>query len=142
MSIFLIIPLIYLVIGTFLARNDYARRLAVHGSRDFSAEIDAKRGEMNSLRHSSNCWRGPTYRSRDHDCDCSHRVRWKNLRNEIVELESGHVKVTGPYPMLFAWPLLGFHGFLTGGTAKMKALSNDEYVKQLERLNEIPSLEG
>ena len=137
MLVMFLVLLVYLSVGTALSRKDYARRSLGHKSRDHSTEIAAKKSTLKYMQHRSDCWRGPTYRSTDRDCDCNKKQEWKKLHREIGELQEGHVPLRGPYHMVFGWPAIGYHAFLTGGTIKPQQLSNAEYVKQLEQLNEI-----
>ena len=137
-AIFLVL---YLSTGAVLARGDYARRLKAAGSRDIAAELVAKRRAIRDIRHSRDCWCSGQYGdNHGYACDCSHRAVWDSLRKQVVALEAGVIRVSGPYPMFFAWPAMGLHNFLTNGSVKERKGYNPALTARLER--DLLELEG
>lgn len=124
----------YLMIGSVLARRDYALRLTSANSIDHESTLAEKIAVQKGLTHTRGCWRGSLHKSTSHDCDCIHAVTWKRLDRQIAALQAGEIVVRSPYPMLFGWPLLGFHGFLTSGTVKgAPALRPKSWEAKMER---------
>lgn len=130
--------MVYLTIGTLLARRDYAQRVLAAGNRDTTAEIAAKEAQLKAIRHTNDCWRGPVYKSMDHNCDCRYSSHWNSLNRDIAALEADSIAVGSPYPMLFLWPVKGFDAFLRGGTVKTKALRSKDWEAQMEAICGFP----
>lgn len=116
--IFILIPLVYLLIGTFIARATY---------RPLSNE------RLDKLRlgeHKKHCWWGSNYGKswRTAHCDCGLVPRSDTL--------SVRRDVFNPYIVLFAYPAIGFHKFLTsGGGTKSKV--DHGLISRLEKELEI-----
>lgn len=128
--IYILIPLIYFVIGTLIARSVYTSQSL---SVDSSMSRDITR-QLENMKHGSSCYRNPSsgYYNLSRGCDCSRESEWKALTAKKREIEG---KVTNPYLVLTFWPALGFHRFITGGAAK--ALAKRPNYREIERLEEL-----
>lgn len=133
--LFIILSVIaYLAIGTMIARKTYA--LAVHESESLDREAVIKAGNdsLNQIPHSNDCWRGPRFRSSVEPCDCRNKWVWQKMNRQIERLESGKLLAPSPYPILLAWPAIGFHKFLTGGKVSSPTrLHPVDWEKKMER---------
>lgn len=134
MTFLLMYLVFHLTVGTFAARYRYAHEVHAAGTRDIGKLIKRKEAEIKAVRHAPNCWRGSRHRSVTEDCDCENAGRWKQLNRELRSLEAGTYEISSPYSMLFFWPLLGYHAFLTGGKVKATpALRPKEWEQQMEK---------
>lgn len=135
--LFILMYLVFhLTVGTLASRRQYARALHEANSQDVSAMVAQKKRKLKKMEHGEHCWRGPRHRSRSHDCDCHMSVNWRQLTDEIRRLEVSGIELPSPYPMVFFWPLLGYHAFLTGGKVKTDstpALRPKEWEQKMER---------
>lgn len=143
--LFLIIPVLYLLLGTIIARQDYARRLNDSGTTELRAQKYAMYDKtLKNIKHTSGCWIGSynyIYDGSDgKNCDCSKSGEWNTAlrkRNKNISDE-----IPGPYRMLALWPLIGYHHFLTNGTPKASKIeiSNEARIAQLEAELEMSPL--
>lgn len=128
--IFIYIAIAYFVVGTLISRNMYAHQLA--SSNNSNPEIEAR---MDKLHHASACYqrKSGNYYNVNRPCDCHNSVKWRKLNSQL----STGLSPTNPYLTLTAWPLMGYHHFLTTGTVKSQHKADQERIKELEALCEI-----
>lgn len=141
--LFLLIPLIYLIIGTIHGRNGYAKhRLAILGE-DAAAIATRAKASLDNISHGGDCWRGPRHKSTSHDCDCSRRKEWKALTDTVAHIASSGVvpRNYNLYAHVLAWPVLGYHAFLTGKPLPAQPVRPD-YELIAAREKELLSIKG
>jgi hypothetical protein len=118
----LIILISYLTMGALIARRDFAQRTL--NCPDFEAELAAADRKICAIKHSNSCWLGTGYDrdpyGRRHKCDCTKKIEWTKAKAQYngAEARAATHQVKGPYPMLFLYPAIGFHRFLTNGSVK------------------------
>ena len=120
--IFAIIPLVYLLLGTIIARAVYVRQYRGIGSESIEA-----RQKLNDMVHGRDCYRNPGghYYNTSRNCDCGHKTEWRQLMNQVKPMSN-------PYATLLAWPAIGFHSFLTA-PPPMSQSYDPELVARIER---------
>lgn len=129
--LFFLIPFIYFMVGTIIARHLYAVEAHALGSREV---IEAAKIALDNLAHGFDCYqkKGGLYYSRNKACDCSKKQQWRELRDKTV----GNATPVSPYSTVFFWPLVGYHKFLTSGTVKKRGVDHFE-IERMERELEI-----
>jgi hypothetical protein len=127
------ILLAYLIAGTVIARQVYAKQYLALNSAGKKNKIRELKSSINSMKHGASCYKNPdsSYYSLTRGCDCNLSGAWRTKVDDLNDLKNED-KPTNPYLVLVSWPIFGYHKLLVGGVPNQRENYDPELTARLE----------